>query len=454
VAVKERILFVDDDEAGRELGRYNLEEAGYAVEVAVDGRQGLERFSPEAHDLVVTDLRMPQLGGMELLEQVKRQAPDVPVVVITAHGNVETAVRAMKAGAYDFIEKPFGREVLLLTVARALEHQRLRRENRSLRSRAAGVEREIVAVSEPMQQLLRTADRVARSDASVLITGESGTGKELVARRLHARSRRADGPFVPVNCAAIPAELLESELFGHEKGAYTGATRARAGRFRRADGGTVFLDEVSEIPLPLQGKLLRVLQERTVDVVGADRSVPVDVRVVAASNQPLAEAIEAGRFREDLFYRLDVVELHLPPLRERPEDIEPLVRHFVARGAPGSELAVPGEVLEALRRHGWPGNVRELENACERLVILAEGDRLRAEDLPPAVLAQSEPSPAALEWPPLPADGLSLVDLERRVIERALQLKQGNVTQAAAYLRVPRHVLAYRIEKYGIRRDQ
>jgi len=452
--VKERILFVDDDEAGRELGRYNLEEAGYAVEVAVDGRQGLERFSPESHDLVVTDLRMPQLGGMELLEQVKRQAPDVPVVVITAHGNVETAVRAMKAGAYDFIEKPFGREVLLLTVARALEHQRLRRENRSLRSRAAGVEREIVAVSEPMQQLLRTTDRVARSDASVLITGESGTGKELVARRLHARGRRADGPFVPVNCAAIPPELLESELFGHEKGAYTGATRARAGRFRRADGGTVFLDEVGEIPLPLQGKLLRVLQERTVDVVGADQSVSVDVRVVAASNQPLAQAIEAGRFREDLFYRLNVVELQLPPLRERPEDIEPLVRHFVARAAPGNELAIPEEVLEALRRHTWPGNVRELENACDRLVILAEGDALRAEDLPPAVLAEREPPRAAQEWPPLPPDGLSLVDLERRVIERALQLKQGNVTQAAAYLRVPRHVLAYRIEKYGIRRDQ
>jgi DNA-binding NtrC family response regulator len=450
VAVKERILFVDDDEAGRELGRYNLEEAGYAVEVAVDGRQGLERFSPETHDLVVTDLRMPQLGGMELLEQVKRRAPDVPVVVITAHGNVETAVQAMRAGAYDFIEKPFGREVLLLTVARALEHQRLRRENRSLRSRAAGVEREIVAVSEAMQQLLRTTDRVARSDASVLITGESGTGKELVARRLHARSRRADGPFVPVNCAAIPPELLESELFGHEKGAYTGATRARAGRFRRADGGTIFLDEVGEIPLSLQGKLLRVLQERSVDVVGADQSVSVDVRVVAASNQPLAEAIAAGRFREDLYYRLNVVELHLPPLRERPEDVEPLVRHFVARGAPGSELAIPEEVLEALRRHTWPGNVRELENACERLVILAEGDGLRPGDLPPAVLAGSEP---ALEWPPLPPDGLSLVDLERRVIERALQLKRGNVTQAAAYLRVPRHVLAYRIEKYGIRRD-
>jgi len=390
---------------------------------------------------------------MDLLEQLRRTAPEVPVVVITAHGSIEAAVQAMRIGAYDFIEKPFGRDVLLLTVQRALELRRLARENRELRIQARGIEREIVAESRAMQQLLHTTDRVARSEASVLVSGESGTGKELIARRIHARSPRAEGPFVPVNCAAMPAELLESELFGHEKGAFTGATRPRAGRFRRADRGTLLLDEVGELPLALQGKLLRVLQERVVDVVGLDQPVAVDVRVVAATHRPLTEAIRAGQFREDLYYRLNVVELELPPLRDRPEDIEPLARHFISRSAPGSELVLPEEILVLLRRHAWPGNVRELENVCERLVILAETDTLQVEDLPPVIragAAQGEITPD--EWPPLPPDSLSLVDLERRVIERVLELKKGNVTQAAAYLRVPRHVLAYRIEKYGLRR--
>ena len=446
--MKERLLFVDDDESGRALSLYNLTAAGYAVDGATDGRAALACFSTEQHALVITDLRMPHLSGMELLDQIKAQAPDVPVVVITAHGSVEAAVQAMRAGAYDFLEKPFGRDQLLLVVERALERRRLTLENRSLRARASGVEREIVATSEVMQALLRTADRVARSDATVLITGESGTGKELVARRIHARSRRAEGPFVVVNCAAMAAELLESELFGHERGAYTGAAHSRAGRFRRAAGGTIFLDEVAEISLPLQAKLLRVLQEHYVDVVGADQPVPVDVRVVAATHQDLPRRIAGGTFREDLYYRLNVVELRLPPLREHPEEIERLARHFVARAAADRELALPDELLAALRRHSWPGNVRELENACERLV-----------DLPPALLAAQAPQdpsagglPDADEWPPLPASGLSLVDLERRVIERALQLKGGNVSQAAAYLRIPRHVLAYRLEKYGIRR--
>jgi len=397
---------------------------------------------------------------MELLDQIKAQAPDVPVVVITAHGSVEAAVQAMRAGAYDFLEKPFGRDQLLLVVERALERRRLTLENRTLRARASGIEREIVATSAAMHTLLRTADRVARSDAAVLITGETGTGKELVARRIHARSRRADGPFVVVNCAAMPAELLESELFGHERGAYTGAAHARAGRFRRAAGGTIFLDEVAEVSLTLQAKLLRVLQEHCVDVVGADQPVAVDVRVVTATNQDLPQRIAGGTFREDLYYRLNVVELRLPPLRERPEEIERLARHFVARAA-DRELALPDELLAVLRRHSWPGNVRELENACERLVVLCEGETLRVADLPPALLAAQAPEPSADglsapleidEWPPLPAVGLSLVDLERRVIERALELKGGNVSQTAAYLRIPRHVLAYRLEKYGIRR--
>ena len=451
--MKERILFVDDDQSGRELGRYNLSEAGYEVDLAVDGQQALELFKEGEHALVVTDMRMPGLSGMELLEQIKERVPDVPVVVITAHGNVETAVQAMKAGAYDFIEKPFSRDVLLLVVRRALEHRRLKLENRILRRKARGVEREIAHASEAMERLLQTVDRVARSDAAVLITGESGTGKELIARRLHARSPRGDGPFVPVNCAALPDQLLESELFGHRRGAFTGAVTSRLGRFRQAQRGTVLLDEVGEIPLAMQGKLLRVLQEKTVDVVGQDSPVAVDVRVLAATNCSLTDRIQEGLFRQDLYYRLNVVELHVLPLRERPEDIVPLARHFIALASGGRELALPEEVLQRLQQHDWPGNVRELENACERMVLLCEGDKLRVEDLPRTVSAGPSAGAMANEsWPPLPPEGLSLVDLERRVIERALDLQQGNITRAAAYLKVPRHMLAYRLKKFGISR--
>ncbi|MFY0532930.1 sigma 54-interacting transcriptional regulator [Nannocystis pusilla] len=288
---------------------------------------------------------------------------------------------------------------------------------------------------------------MARAAAPVLVTGESGTGKELIARRVHTRSPRHAGPFVAVNCAAIPAELLESELFGHVRGAFSGALRDRPGRFRQADGGTLFLDEVAELPAPLQAKLLRVLQERVVDVVGSDVPVPVDVRVIAATNR------DPGDLRGDLLYRLRVVEIELPPLRERVEDIPQLVRHFVARFAGGRDVEIPEDVLADMSSRTWPGNVRELENACERAVILCSGEVLRVEDLPPRTAAAPAVAAGGDEWlPALPEDGLSLVDLEKRVIERVLALKRGNITQAAAYLRVPRHVLSYRMEKYGLRR--
>jgi two-component system NtrC family response regulator len=301
------------------------------------------------------------------------------------------------------------------------------------------------------------ADRVARTEATVLITGESGTGKEAVARRIHVRSPRAEKAFVAVNCAAIPAELLESELFGHARGAFTGAVRDRLGRFRQAAGGTLFLDEIGEMPLPLQAKLLRVLQEKVVDEVGGDRPIPVDVRILVATNRDLLERIREGTFREDLYYRLNVVEIRVPPLRERPEDIPPLVEHFMKEISPDREISVPPGVMEALTARPWPGNVRELKNACERMVILCRGEEVSAEDLPPAPPTSRPGEPGGEgftdDWPPLSAGGLSLVDLEKKVIERALRLKGGNITQAAAYLNVPRHILVYRIEKYGIRRD-
>ncbi len=450
-----RILFVDDDRAGREVALFNLRKAGHKVTAASDGQEGLSLFSPEKFDLVVTDVKMPGISGVDLLRRIRSLAPDVPVLVITAFGNVETAVEAMKAGAYDFIGKPFHRDQLLLSVEKALERRRLAAEVRNLRVRASGVEREIVSVSAAMQRVLEIADRVAATDASVLISGESGTGKEAIARRIHVRSPRAEGPFVAVNCAAIPGELLESELFGHARGAFTGAVRDRLGRFRQAERGTLFLDEIGEIPLDLQAKLLRALQERTVDVVGGDKPVPVDVRILAATNRDLLERIGEGTFREDLYYRLNVVEIRVPPLRERPEDIPPLVEHFLAELASDREVEVPAPVLAELKRRPWPGNVRELKNACERMVILCRGGEVSAADLPPPPPRRKGEDAAAEgeEWPALPAEGLSLVDLEKRVIERALRQKGGNITQAAAFLRIPRHILVYRIGKYGIRRD-
>jgi two-component system NtrC family response regulator len=455
-----RILFIDDDRAGREVALFNLRKAGYEVTAASDGQEGLAAFSPEKFDLVVTDVKMPGLSGIDVLRRIRSQAPDVPVLVITAFGNVETAVEAMKEGAYDFIGKPFHRDQLLLSIGKAFERRRLAEEVHDLRIRASGVEREIVSVSPAMREVLAVADRVAGTEATVLITGESGTGKEAVARRIHVHSRLAEGPFVAVNCAAIPGELLESELFGHTRGAFTGAVRDRAGRFRQAAAGTLFLDEVAEIPPSLQAKLLRVLQERVVDVVGGDQPVPVDVRIVTATNRDLPDRIREGTFREDLYYRLNVVEIRVPPLRERPEDIPPLVDHFMKEMGAGREVAVPPAVMEELKSRPWPGNVRELKNACERMAILCRGTEVSMSDLPPAPHKGkgAEAPPAAVEeigeeWPPLPPEGLSLVDLEKRVIERALRHKGGNISQTAAYLRIPRHILVYRIEKFGIRRD-
>ncbi len=444
------VLFIDDDATGREVAAYQLRQAGFGVDLAADGVEGLSRFDPHRHAVVVTDLKMPRIGGMEVLQRVREQAPEVPVLVITAFGSLEVGVDAMRSGAYDVLAKPFQADQLQLIVARAAERSRLAQENRRLRRQLSGVERPIVHASGAMTELIATVDRVARSDATVLVTGESGTGKELVARRLHARSGRSEGPFVAVNCAAVPAELLESELFGHDKGAFTGAARARKGRFRRAHGGTLFLDEVGALPADLQSKLLRVLQERVVDVVGRDEPVQVDIRLVAATNRDLRAAAVGEEFREDLFYRLAVVELELPPLRERPDDVEPLARYFIAQAARDRGLDVPGEVVEALQLRPWPGNVRELENACERMAILAPGDEVRVEDLPPVRGQRPADGDTWLDHLP---DGISLIDLEKQAIEHTLRRCSGNVSAAARALGVPRHILVYRIEKYGIRAD-
>lgn len=450
-----RILFIEDDPSGREVGVFNLKKAGYEVDGVSDGKEGLERFFSESYDLVVTDVKMPVISGLEVLTKI-RETSEVPVLVITAFADVETAVKAMKAGANDFIGKPFNRDYLLLTIEKALNTHELGKEVKRLRVRTSGIERPIVHNSDVIKQVLAVSDKVARTEATVLVTGESGTGKELIARRIHIESNRAEKPFVAINAAAIPNELLESELFGHKKGAFTGAAADRVGRFRQANGGTLFLDEIAELPPNLQTKLLRVLQERVVDVVGADTPVEVDVRVVAATNRDLTDEVRGGRFREDLYFRLNVIEIHVPPLRERPEDITLLARHFVASHSEGRELAIPENVLEKLLAYDWPGNVRELENVSQRLAILASGNEVEESDLPFLGASgkfkglRQDPFEA---WPPLPKDGLSLVDLERRVIERTLELKDNNVSQTAAYLGVPRHVLSYRMQKYGINKQ-
>ncbi|RMD84485.1 MAG: sigma-54-dependent Fis family transcriptional regulator [Candidatus Dadabacteria bacterium] len=452
---KGTILFVDDDRSGRELSRFNLEKAGYAVDEAQSGEEALRLFNPQKHDLIISDIRMEKMSGIDLLTKIKEATSGVPVIMITAYGTVDAAVEAMKLGAFDFILKPFSSDQLIVSVEKALEHKRLKEENRELRLKLSGGGRELVYTSSKMRQLVETVDKLALSDASVFIRGESGTGKELIARRLHLKSKRAEKPFVVVNCAALPAELLESELFGHVKGSFTGANEDRLGRFRHADGGTIFLDEIGEMPLDLQAKLLRVLQEGVVDIVGSDKPVKVDVRVISATNSDIEQKISEGTFRQDLYYRLNVVDLFVPPLRERREDIIPLMEHFLRVFGDGSGYSFSSAFKELLCSYRWPGNVRELQNLCKRLTALNPGVRcFDVEHLPPSLKGRASSSMQGfLEKLPLPPEGISLVDLERELILKALIFHGWNVSKTAKYLSVPRHVLAYRMEKYGITKE-
>jgi two-component system NtrC family response regulator len=458
VKIRERsgqptIMVVDDDASLRRVTEYNLEQAGYRVLTAVDGRAGVQLFGEERPPLVITDLQMPGLSGLELLEQVKAAHPETLVIVITAHGTIEQAVEAMKKGAHDFLTKPVSRDALLLAVDKACRLLGLQEENRRLREQLGHqVEfSHLVGNSDAMRQVLEIVRRAAPSDASVLLTGESGTGKELIARAIHQASDRRNAPFVAVNCAAIPADLLESELFGHMRGAFTGAVSDRAGKFERADGGTLFLDEVGELPANLQPKLLRALQEHEIEPVGG-QTKRIDVRVVAATNRDIEAALASGTFREDLYYRLAVITVALPPLRARREDTSLLVRHFLAKHG-GVDLEMAPMALQRLIDYSWPGNVRELENAVQRMIVLRRGDRLEVEDLPDKVrdeaLTVTQSRGGVVQ---LPADGYPLEALEREVVLQALERNRWNQTKAAAFLRIPRHVLLYRMEKYGIRK--
>jgi two-component system, NtrC family, response regulator HydG len=382
--VSSRVLIVDDEPRMADSIAVALRRRGHVCVVAGSGTEALARHAEQAADVVITDLKMPGMDGFELLENLAEAAPGVPVIVLTAHGDVPSAVDAMRRGAFHFLTKPFDNDELRSLVARALELSRLQRENSALRRelrQQGGAE--LVASSVPMQELLALVDRAAASTAPVLVHGETGTGKEVIARRLHLGSDRALGPFVAVNCTAFSAGILESELFGHERGAFTGASGARAGCFERADGGTLLLDEIGEIGPEFQAKLLRVLQEGEVLRVGADRPRKIDVRIVGATNRDLRREVEQGRFREDLFFRLAVIPVHVPPLRQRRDDVLPLADLFLGRHAKstGRALHFSDAARSALLRHGWPGNVRELENAVERAVVLARGDSIGPEDL-------------------------------------------------------------------------
>ncbi len=443
-----QILLIDDDVSLRRVTEFNLQEAGYQVLVAADGAEGIALFKKHRPALVITDVQMPQLSGYQVLEAVLQIEPQTLVIIITAFSSVEKAVEAMKAGAYDYLTKPFSRDQLSLAVAKAFEFGKLRRENTQLKDALAGSidNSQIIGQAPVMQQLLTRVEKVAASQASVLISGESGTGKEVIAKALHRGSPRADGPFVAVNCAAIPKDLIESELFGHLKGSFTGAVKDRKGKFALADGGTLFLDEIGELPIDLQPKLLRALQEQEIEPVGGVAE-QVDVRVVAASNRDLEEAMQAGAFREDLYYRLAVVPMTLPPLRERRDDIPLLLNFFLRKHQAEVGVKFSPEVIEHLQSYPWPGNVRELENVVEQMLILRQGDRLEMSDLPVRIGQPRVPNSGVLN---LPEDGYSLEDLEREAVEEALRRCGGNKSKAAAFLRIPRHTLLYRLEKYHI----
>ncbi|PKN17666.1 MAG: DNA-binding response regulator [Deltaproteobacteria bacterium HGW-Deltaproteobacteria-6] len=445
-----KILVIDDDASFRRILEYNLQEEGYEVLIASSGEEGLVIFDKQSPHLVITDMKMNGISGIDVLSAIKKQSPDTLVIIITAFGAVDKAVEAMKLGAYDYITKPVNRDELKLMVRKALDLTSLSQENKDLKKRIENREefKHMVGTSDAMAEVFSLVSKVADTEAAILITGESGTGKELVARAIHEQSSRRNSPFVAINCAAIPGELLESELFGHVKGSFTGAIKDQQGKFQQADGGTIFLDEVCDLPLVMQPKLLRVLQEKEVLPVGSGKTQKIDVRVVAATNLDIEEMVAAGRFREDLYYRLSVIPIHLPPLRQRMEDIPLLLRHFAAKvGSP--QVVFSKDALQPLRAYPWPGNVRELENMVTRLMILREADIIRMEDLPKKILTpqQHEGQTGVVNLPP---EGYPLEQLEREVVIEALERNNWNKSAAAAFLKVPRHVLLYRLEKYGI----
>lgn len=447
--VAERVLVVDDEEHLRALLAKILTDGGFEVETAADGEEGLQKFKAGPHDLTLLDLKLPKLDGMSVLRQAMEHDPDAVVIIITAFSTIETAIQAIKLGAYDYLAKPFRPDELMVVVNQAVERNRLLRENRQLQQEVMRHFKfeGIVGDSPKMREVLELAAAVAPTDATVLIFGDTGTGKELLARSIHMQSPRASGPFVVVNCGAIPETLLETELFGHEKGAFTSAVSSRVGRFERAQDGTIFLDEIGDMSMAMQVKLLRVLQERVIERVGGSRPIDVNARVIAATNKDLKKAIADGGFREDLYYRLSVVPIEIPPLRERKEDIQALAIHFLSKYAVAFGKRIKGFTPSAqkkLRSHSWPGNIRELEYTIQRVAILATGELIGGEDI--WLDEQSQPG---TRFP----KALSLVDAERRHINAVLKMTSWNVEDAARVLGIDQPALRKKIDDYQLQAD-
>jgi len=449
------ILVADDKKSMREFLSEALRKEGYQVTAASDGKEALNAFRETAPDLVVTDIRMPGMDGLTFLKKMRELDPDSVVIVITAYGSIESAVKAMKSGAYDYITKPFSIEELTVVVERAREQRKLIAENRWLRQELTKKYRfdSIIGKASKMQSVFDIMERVIPSKATVMLYGESGTGKELIARAIHYNGPKKNGPFIKVNCAALPESLLESELFGHERGAFTGAIHRRQGRFELADMGTIFLDEIGDITPATQVKLLRVIQQREFERVGGVKTLQVDVRIIAATNQDLNKALAEGRFRDDLYYRLNVVPITLPPLRERPGDIPILARYFLEQMSKESNSRVcyiAPEAMEHMINYRWPGNVRELENVIERALVICRGDTVKPEDLP-ADLVNRE-GKARIDIPELGTMSMkdAVETMEREMIKRALERTGGVQTKAADILGINRGSLIYKIKKYDL----
>ncbi|MDR0338861.1 MAG: sigma-54 dependent transcriptional regulator [Desulfovibrio sp.] len=445
-----RILIVDDDTGHRAMLRTLVSAWGGAVSEAGDGAEAIALCKEAPYDLILMDVLMPEVDGITALQAIKGYNPSIPVIIMTAFSNVESAVEALKSGAYDYLSKPLDFDEMRITLSRALDHSTLRHENRALKERLGAFDAGgLIGAAPVMKPLMEMLVMVAPSDATVLVCGESGTGKELIARAIHVNSRRGAGPFVAVNCAALSENLLESELFGHEKGAFTGADRRREGHFAHAHGGTLFLDEIGEISQSMQVKLLRVIQEREFQRVGGHQNIRVDVRLVAATNKNLAHEVEAGRFRQDLYFRLNVVTLDVPPLRDRVEDIPLLAAHFLERFSARNNKPIKGftpAAMDCLLKYAWPGNVRELENVVERAVVLLVGDYISERELPPSLAG----AVAAESARPADLVGLSLDEVEKRAVLQTLAACGGNKSEAARRLGVTRKTLHAKLARYGL----
>jgi len=429
---------------------YQLEKNGFSVSTARNGKEGISLFSKNEFDIVITDIQMPDISGIDVLRKIRSENEKVVIIIITAHGSVENAIEACKLGANDYLTKPFGQEQLLFIIEKAVQLQQLKNENAFLKQEVAGKYKfdNMIADSARMQEVLKLTMQVARSNATVLITGESGTGKELIARAIHYNSPRKEKPLITVNCPSIPENLIESELFGHVKGAFTGAIKDRKGQFELADGGSIFLDEIGDLRENLQAKLLRVLQEHEFQRIGDSKTIKVDVRIIAATNRDLEQLLKEKKFREDLYYRLSVVPIKIAPLRERKEDIPFLIDFFVKKYSEGRKFKVSSETIKTLQNYEWPGNVRELENIIERILALATDSEITIANIPEYISGRFyEPSGTTFN---IPEEGIALEELERMVIKEILQRTGGNRSKTARMLQIPRHVLLYRLKKFGL----